>query len=99
MKQVLSPEDVCQLAADGLRTSEFIKNDFVEPIYEFIYLLSQNALDTPLKGRSMGCTLNRQSDSTKQQREGEILSSGSWICLENKRVSIDSYPKGIAREK
>ena len=47
----------------------------------------------------MGCTLNRQSDSTKQQREGEILSSGSWIGLENKGVSLDSYPKGIAREK
>ena len=25
---------------------------------------------------------------------GEILSSGSWICLENNRVYLDSYPKG-----
>ena len=32
-----------------------------------------NALDTPLKGRSMGCTLNRQSDGTKQQREGHNI--------------------------
>ena len=31
-----------------------------------------SALDTPLKGRSIGCTLNRQSDSTKQQREGHL---------------------------
>ena len=30
---------------------------------------------------------------------GKILSSGSWICLENNRVSLDSYPKAIAREK
>ena len=27
------------------------------------------------------------------------LSSGSWICLENNRVYLDSYPKAIAREK
>ena len=32
-----------------------------------------SALGTPLKGRSMGCTLNRQSDSTEQQREGHII--------------------------
>ena len=30
---------------------------------------------------------------------GKILSSGSWICLENNRVSLDSYPKAIARKK
>ena len=30
---------------------------------------------------------------------GEILSSGSWICLENNRVSLDNYPKEIAGEK
>ena len=30
---------------------------------------------------------------------GKILSSGSWICLENNRVSLDSYLKAIAREK
>ena len=30
---------------------------------------------------------------------GKILSSGSSICLENNRVSLDSYPKAIAREK
>ena len=30
---------------------------------------------------------------------GEILSSGSLICLENNRVYLDSYPKAIAREK
>ena len=29
---------------------------------------------------------------------GEILSSGSWICLENITISLDSYPKAIARE-
>ena len=29
---------------------------------------------------------------------GEILSSGSWICLQNNRVSLNSYPKAIARE-
>ena len=29
----------------------------------------------------------------------EILSSGSWICLENNRFCLDSYPKEIAREK
>ena len=29
----------------------------------------------------------------------EILSSGSWICLENNRVYLDSHPKAIAREK
>ena len=29
----------------------------------------------------------------------EILSSDSWICLENNRVYLDSYPKAIAREK
>ena len=30
---------------------------------------------------------------------GEILSSGTWICHENKRVSLDSYmyPKAKAR--
>ena len=28
-----------------------------------------------------------------------ILSSGAWICLENNRVSLDSYLKAIAREK
>ena len=30
---------------------------------------------------------------------GELLLSGSWICLENNRVYLDSYPKAIAREK
>ena len=30
---------------------------------------------------------------------GEILSSGSWMCLENNRVYLDSYPKAIAKEK
>jgi len=29
---------------------------------------------------------------------GEVLSSGAWICLEKNRVSLDSYPKAIARE-
>ena len=28
-----------------------------------------------------------------------ILSSGALICLENNRLSLDSYPKAIAREK
>ena len=28
---------------------------------------------------------------------GKLLSSGSWICLENNRVSLDSYPKAIKR--
>ena len=27
----------------------------------------------------------------------EILSSGAWICHENNRVSLDSYPKARAR--
>ena len=27
------------------------------------------------------------------------FSLGTWICLENNRVSLDSYPKAIAREK
>ena len=27
------------------------------------------------------------------------LSSGSWICFENNRVYLDSYPKAIAGEK
>ena len=30
---------------------------------------------------------------------GEILSSGAGKFLENNRVSLDSYPKSIAREK
>ena len=29
----------------------------------------------------------------------KILSSRAWICLESNRVSFDSYPKVIAREK
>ena len=29
----------------------------------------------------------------------EILSSGVWICLENNRLSLESYPKAIAWEK
>ena len=28
---------------------------------------------------------------------GEILSSGPWICHENNRVSLDSYPKARVR--
>ena len=28
---------------------------------------------------------------------GEVLSSGAWICHENNRVSLDSYPKARAR--
>ena len=27
------------------------------------------------------------------------LSSGAWICRENNRVFVDSYPKAIARGK
>ena len=30
---------------------------------------------------------------------GKILSSGAYICLENDRISLDSYLKAIAREK
>ena len=29
---------------------------------------------------------------------GDILLSGAGICLENNRVSLDSYPKAMARE-
>ena len=42
------------------------------------------SLDTPLKGRSMGCTLNRQSDSTKQQREGHNMHGLFQPRLEHK---------------
>ena len=42
------------------------------------------SLDTPLKGRSMGCTLNRQSDSTKQQREGHNMQGLLQPRLEHK---------------
>ena len=41
-------------------------------------------LDTPLNGRSMGCTLNRQSDSTKQQREGRNMHGLFQPRLEHK---------------
>ena len=43
-----------------------------------------SALDTPLKGRSIGCTLNRQSDSTKQQREGHNMHGLFQPRLEHK---------------
>ena len=43
-----------------------------------------SALDTPLKGRSMGCTLNRQSDSTKQQRDGHNMQGLFQRRLEHK---------------
>ena len=43
-----------------------------------------SALDTPLKGRSMGCTLNRQSDSTKQQRDGHNMQGLFQRRLERK---------------
>ena len=42
------------------------------------------SLDTPLKGRSMACTLNRQSDSTKQQREGHNMHGLLQPRLEHK---------------
>ena len=43
-----------------------------------------SALDTPLKGRSIGCTLNRQSDSTEQQREGHNMHGLFQPRLEHK---------------
>ena len=43
-----------------------------------------SALDTPLKGRSIGCTLNRQSDSTKQRREGHNMHGLFQPRLEHK---------------
>ena len=43
-----------------------------------------SALDTPLKGRSIGCTLNRQSDSTKQQRDGHNMHGLFQPRLEHK---------------
>ena len=43
-----------------------------------------SALDTPLKGRSIGCTLNRQSDSTKQQRDGHNMHGLFQWRLEHK---------------
>ena len=43
-----------------------------------------SALDTPLKGRSIGCKLNRQSDSTKQQREGHNMHGLFQPRLEHK---------------
>ena len=43
-----------------------------------------SAFDTPLKGRSMDCTLHRQSDSTKQQREGHNMHGLFQPRLEHK---------------
>ena len=43
-----------------------------------------SALDTPVNGRSVGCTLNRQSDSTKQQREGHNMHGLFQPRLEHK---------------
>ena len=28
-----------------------------------------------------------------------MLSSATWICLENQRVTLDSYPRALARKK
>ena len=53
-----------------------------------------SALDTPLKERSMGCTLNRQSDSTKQQREGHNMHGLFQPRLEHKLLQKKCFDRG-----
>ena len=56
-----------------------------------------SALDTPLKGRSIGCTLNRQSDSTKQQRDGHNMHGLFQPRLEHKStVKNKCFDRGAA---
>ena len=42
----------------------------------------------------MGCTLNGQSDSTKQQREGEFYRLGLGYVLRTKEFPLTATPKG-----
>ena len=54
-----------------------------------------SAFDTPLKGRSMGCTLNRQSGSTKQQRDGHDMHGLFQPQLEHKStVKTKCFDRG-----
>ena len=55
-----------------------------------------SALDRPLKGRSIECTLNRQSDSTKQRREGHNMHGLFQPRLEHKStVKNKFFDRGV----